>query len=158
MRLIPSGSQYGDLTIDNLEIKPVGCVAEYRPENAGAMGWIETQNGLHGITSGNPVSIAANRDYRSGISTTTVQMVNSQKAFTILEKVIVKNNYAGTNTFFLGTSTSANELINGATINNGETKVFNVDSYSATTRSLFVRAGNSNVDVTFIYKPIDGGK
>lgn len=136
-------------------LRQVGCVAEYLPQNAGAMGWLESQNGLHGITSGNPIAISGYRDYKSGISTTAVQFVNTQKAFHNLKQIIVKNNYAGTNTIYLGTTTNANEIINGVSINNGETKVIDVNSYSATTRSLYVKAGYSNIDVTFIYEKIN---
>jgi len=82
-------------------------------------------------------------------------MVNSQKAYHNLKQIIVKNNYAGTNTIYLGTTTAANELVNGVSINNGETKVINVDSYSNIERSLFVKAGYSNIDVTFIYEKIN---
>lgn len=142
------------LTIDSVELYEVGCVAEYKSENAGTMGWIETQNGLHAVGYNNPTAPVGLRDYKSGVSTTTVQLVNTQKSQTILKQVIVKNNYAGSNTFYLGTTTNANELLNGVSIANGETKVFDVNSYSATVRSLYCKAGNSNVDVTLIYEKV----
>ncbi len=135
-------------------LRQIGCVAEYRPENAGAMGWIETQNGLHGITSGNPIALAGYRDYKSGISSTTVQLVNTQKANHNLKQVIVKNNYAGTNTIYLGTTTNANELLNGISINNGETKVIDVNSFTTMTRNIYVKAGYSNIDITLIYEKV----
>ncbi|NPV12729.1 MAG: LamG domain-containing protein [Ignavibacteria bacterium] len=141
-------------TIDNVECYQVGSVAEYLPQNAGAMGWLESQNGLHGTTYGNPIALAGYRDYKSGISITTVQLVNTQKANHNLKQVIVKNNYAGTNTIYLGTTTNANELINGVNIGDGETKVIDVNSFTTSTRSLYVKAGNSNIDIILVYDKI----
>lgn len=135
-------------------LRQIGCVAEYKSENAGTMGWIETQNGLHAISSGNPVAPVALRDYKSGISITTVQFVNSQKAQTILKQIVVKNNYAGSNTVSLGTTTNANELVNNVALANGETKIIDVNSYSATERSLYCKAGASNIDVTLIFDKV----
>ena len=40
------------------EVVPIGCVAEYLPQNAGSLGWIESSgNQLSGSTSGSPLCI-----------------------------------------------------------------------------------------------------
>jgi hypothetical protein len=135
-------------------LRQIGCVAEYKAENAGTLGWLETQNQLHAISAGNPIAPAGLKDYKSSISTTTVQFVNSQKAQTVLKQIIVKNNYAGSNTVSLGTTTSANELVNASSLSSGETKVIDVNSYSASERSLYAKAGLSSVDLTLIFDKV----
>lgn len=141
-------------TVSNIKLQRIGCIAEYKSNNAGTMGWLETQNSLHATSSGNPTTTAALRDYKSGISTTAVHFVNSQKAQTILKQIIVKNNYAGSNTISLGTTTNANELLNAVSLAHGETKVIDINSYSATERSLYAKAGASNIDVTLIFDKV----
>lgn len=141
-------------------LRQVGCVLELKSDNAGAMSWIETMNNLHGITNGNPVCIAKNKDYKSGVSTTTVQLVNSQPANSILKQIIVKNNSASANTVSLGTTTNANEILNAVSISASATKVINIGdselSFANVERSLYVKAGASNIDVTLIYEKIGG--
>ena len=46
-----------EIFITGVSVIQVGCVAEYLPENAGRIGWIETMNGLHGSTSGSPICL-----------------------------------------------------------------------------------------------------
>lgn len=145
----------GECYVDNFTCTQLGCVAEYLPENAGAMGWLDSStNMLHATTSGNPICASKLRDYKSNISTTAVQMVSSQKAGTNLKYLIAKNNYAGSNTVSLGTTSSANELVNDSSLASGETKVIEINSFVATDRSLYVKAGSSNVDVILVYEVI----
>jgi len=60
------------------QVIPIGCVAEYLPQNAGSLGWIESSgNQLSGVTSGSPVCLTKEarppqyRDIRLAIAANT---------------------------------------------------------------------------------------
>jgi len=144
----------GAISIDNVTVDVVGCTAEYTAENAGAMGWIETMNGLHGSTSGTPIAPQSLRDYRATVSTTPVALTNTQKAQTILTRVILKNNNENTQTCSLGTSSGGTQLINAQSVAGGSEVVVSVNSYSATERTLYAVASAASFSITLIYEKV----
>ncbi len=152
------GQSTNIISIDDVTCYQVGCVIELKPENAGAMAWIESMNNLHAAIYGNPICLARNMDYKGGISTTTVQLVNSQPANSILKQVIVINNANAVNTISLGTTTNADEILNAVAVNALATKVINIGdselSFASNDRSLFVKASTSSINVTLIYEKI----
>lgn len=133
-------------------------VISYEPQNAGASGWLELISNRHASTVGNPICYSSLRDYRGNISTTTVQLVNSQKANTFIKTIIVKNNSSWTGTFRLGITTNANEIVNDETLGANETKIINLslapNSLTTSDRSLFCRTNGININLTIMYEEV----
>lgn len=141
--------------LKDVVVTPIGCTAEYTAENAGAMGWIETMNRLHGSTSGTPIAPQAERDYRSLISTTPVELTRSQKAQTILTRIVaINNDSSNARTISIGTTTGGTELVNAQSIGAGATIVISVGAYSATERSIYAVASGASVTIKLIYEKV----
>lgn len=140
--------------IKNIKLTKIGCTAELLPENSGTNGGIETMNGLHWSTSGNPIAPQPLRDYRATVSTTPVALTNTQKAQTILVRVILKNNNENTQTCSLGTSSGGTQLINAQSVAGNSEVVVSVNSYSATERTLYAVASAASFSITLIYEKV----
>lgn len=162
------GTNLFSIDIDDININSIGCVAEYKGENFGAMGLIDSSgNGLHGTSSGNPIALSKKKDYYKTVSTTAVQLVNTQKAGTILKQVKIKNITGSALTASLSTlntliaTTSANNtLLNAVSVGANETKIFNIGdsaySYASALRSLYVISSvATSLEVTLIYEEIE---
>ena len=76
--LLLQTSTDAQLSVDNVSCVPIGNVAEYLPQNAGSLGWIESSgNQLPGATSGSPICLTKEvrppqyRDIRLAIAANT---------------------------------------------------------------------------------------
>lgn len=156
------------LDITTFKLTRLGCVAEYKGDGFGAMGLIDSSgNGLHGTSAGNPIALSKKKDFYKTVSTTAVQLVNTQKAGTILKQVKIKNITGSALTASLSTlntliaTTSANNtLLNAVSVGANETKIFNIGdsaySYASALRSLYVISSvATSLEVTLIYEEIE---
>lgn len=141
--------------IDDVSCVPIGCTLELLPENSGANGGLDPMNGLHWSTSGNPIAPQGLRDYRDTVSTTPVALTNTQKAQTILTRIVATNN-DGSNarTISIGTTSGGTELVNAQSIAAGSTIVISVGSYSAVERTLYAVASGASVNIQMIYEKV----
>ena len=143
----------GAITVSQAKITQIGNVLDLKAENAGAMGWLDASgNGLHAVTSGSPIAPQKLRDYKSGISTTAVEFVNSQKAETLLKGIIVTTASGLPTTISLGTTTLANEILSAQAFTTGD--FIAIDKYSASERSLFAKCDAGTVNITMIYEEV----
>lgn len=115
------GTDFGTLYVYSSNLYKIGCVAEYLPSNCGKIGWIETQNGLHGQTSGSPISLLAEqrpliyRDVKLAIATGTPTLLTGlvPKGYAI--KSIVAKGSASLTAIKIGTSSSGEQIVASST-------------------------------------------
>lgn len=119
--------------VDNVTCISLGCVAEYLPQNAGSIGWIETQNMLTGQTSGSPINV--NIDQRPLIYR-DVKLAIANTATTLTG--IVPKGYQIYAIRGLGTASLTGVSIGTSS---GGTQVVNADTAS-TTAKILTLAGN----------------
>ncbi len=123
-----------NFTISNFSVIQLGCVASYEPENAGRLGWIETQNGLHGSTSGSPISLSAEqrsliyRDVKLSVANTATTLTNIvPKGYRIdYIRALGSNSLTGVK---IGTSSGGEQIVTSTT--------------ASTTASILTLAGNT---------------
>jgi len=148
---LSAGYTSGNLVVDSISITQIGCVAEYLPENAGRIGWIETMNGLHGSTSGSPICLTAEqssqvyKDYKSTVTGNTTLTSIIPKRY-ILKQIIIENTTANTFTLNIGSSTSGGtDIVNGASIVSGLTTITINKTFSLTAdQTLYLQSSNWN--------------
>jgi len=117
------------------------------------MGWLDASgNGLHAVTSGSPIAPQKLRDYKSGVGTTAVEFVNSQKSETLLKGIIVTTASGSPTTISLGTTSAANEIESGESFTSGD--YIRINKYTSSERSLFAKCDSGTVDIKFIYEEV----
>jgi hypothetical protein len=119
--------------ITNLELRKVGCIAEYKGQDMGRLGAIETQNGLHGSTSGSPISLSAEqrpliyRDVKLSVANTATTLTDiAPYGYQIKAiRALGSNSLTGVK---VGTSSGGEQIVASTTVN--------------TTASVLTLAGN----------------
>ncbi len=143
---------------DDVSIIQIGNVFDLKPEGAGSNAWIGELGGETVIanTSGSPIARTDLRDGRSGVSTTEVQLKNSQRAITMLKGIIAIEKGGVSNSIALGTATGTYDLLDATTgaLTANEEKYFEINSYSGSDRDLYTVAGASSVDIILIYEEV----
>ena len=155
---ITGGYTGGQIVIDDVKLIQVGDVLSLDSLDAGSNGWINTLGGELSIadTVGSPRALIGLKDGRSGISTTEVQLENTQKAVTMLKGFIAIEKGGVNNSIALGTATGSYDLLDATAgaLTANEEKYFEINSYSGSERDLFAVAGASSVDIILIYEEI----
>jgi len=137
----------------------IGCVAEYLPENAGRLGWIETQNGLHGQTSGSPIAITPEQksfdyhDVKTFVTGNTTLTSVIPKGY-MLKTIVIENTTANAFTLNVGSSTSGGtDVVNGAVISaSGLTTITINKTFSMSAdQTLYLQSANWNSSSSNIY-------
>jgi hypothetical protein len=81
-------------SIDNIEIIPLGCTFEIKPDGWGRLGVFDSQNGNHGTTFGNPISLTSEqreniyRDIKTNITGNTTLTNVVPKGYKIKSLII----------------------------------------------------------------------
>jgi len=128
---------------------------DLRNNTVGNNGWVDMSgNNLNANSSGNPVAINGDMDVRTSVSTTEVELVNTQKAGYRLIGIDIIEKSGVANTTFIGTSTGSYDISNGTAIDANGVKFVSVNQLSLTERSIFVKAGALSCTFILTYKKI----
>ena len=102
---------------DNLTMLQVGCVAEYLPENAGNLGWVESSgNQLSGQTPGSPISLNVAkrpmqyRDIKKGITNAATTLTGLVPRGYIIKSIRLKGS-ASLTAVKIGTSSGGEQIV-----------------------------------------------
>lgn len=154
----------GTSNFTTLQLTQIGCVAEYLPENAGRIGWIETMNGLHGNTSGSPLCLNAEqrplvyRDVKLAVANTATALTNIvPKGYRI--STIRAVGTASLSSVIIGTSSGGSQIVTSTTVSTTAsllTLAGNVYSETADT-TLYAQHGTSGqtMDLIFVFEKIN---
>lgn len=159
---INSGST-STLNIDDVSIIPIGCVAEYLPENAGNIGWVESSgNQLSGQTSGSPISLNVARrpmqyrDIKKGITNAATTLTAAIPKGYVIKEIRLK----GSGTLAdvkIGSTSGGEEIVAGTSASTTE-KLATLAStanagYSETTdRTIYVQHSTAGQTLDIIIK------
>jgi len=139
----------GEAYIDDMSVVQIGCVAEYLPNYAGKFGWLETQNRLHGSTSGSPVTASAGlfehyKDVKLSVTghTTLTNVVPKEYR---LKGILFNNTTANTVVINVGTSGGGTDVVNAQSVPAGLTFVSLAKIFSLTAdQTLYISSSNWN--------------
>jgi len=138
-----------EVTVENFVMKKLGCVAEYLPENAGKFGWLETQNRLHGSTSGSPIAASAGlfenyKDAKLSVTGNSILTDVVPKEYK-LKGILFNNTTANTVVINVGTSSGATDVVNAQSVPAGLTFVSLAKIFSLTAdQTLYVSSSAWN--------------
>src|SRR5690606_377613 len=162
------GNAADKVYITEVTITPIGCVAEYLPSNAGRLGWIETMNGLHGSTSGSPVSLNAEqrpviyRDVKLSIANTATTLTNIvPKGYRIASIRAVGSD--SLTAIKIGTSSGGEQVVASTTTTGTTPKLLTLaatanDGYSeSAATTLYAEHGTAaqTLDLIFTFEKVD---
>ncbi len=143
--------------IDKASLRQIGLTAEYRGENMGPNGCLDSSgNGLHGVTVGSPTAMDFVADYSEvADAATTKAMTKSCQGGKSIEKILIYNTGAATPTLNVGTSAAGSDIVSGKAINaNGWTEIRGADLL----KTFFSESTDQDIHFTFSVAPGTGEK